>query len=79
MAAPDQVAEDGRGYTPRGDVLARLPGTALARDRRGEPVHGNFLWSAQDSLEWVHGFGTLTSSPGVGGRRTRGAMIPPRE
>jgi beta-glucosidase len=57
-AASDIVAEDGRVYdTDRLMFLRACLGQLQRATSEGIPVDGYFLWSAQDNLEWVDGFG----------------------
>ena len=57
-AAADVVAEDGRVYdSDRVMFLRSCLGQLQRATSEGVPVDGYFLWSAQDNLEWVDGFG----------------------
>jgi beta-glucosidase len=57
-AASDEVAEDGKIYDSDRIMFLRTYLTQLQRaTSEGVPVHGYFLWSAQDNFEWVDGFG----------------------
>jgi hypothetical protein len=54
----DVVADDGRVYdTDRVMFLHACLGQLQRATAEGMPVDGYFLWSAQDNLEWVDGFG----------------------
>ena len=55
----DVVAEDGRVYdSDRVMFLRACLGQLQRATSDGVPVDGYFLWSAQDNLEWMDGFGT---------------------
>src|SRR5262249_8398729 len=56
--ASDVVAEDGRVYDSDRIMFLRAYLTQLQRATAdGVPVHGYFVWSAQDNFEWVAGYG----------------------
>jgi beta-glucosidase len=56
--ASDVVAEDGRVYdSDRVMFLRAYLGQLQRATAEGVPVDGYFLWSAQDNLEWMDGFG----------------------
>jgi beta-glucosidase len=57
-AASDAVADDGKVYDSDRVMFLRAYLTQLQRaTSEGVPVHGYFLWSAQDNFEWGDGFG----------------------
>ena len=57
-AAADVVAEDGRVYdSDRVMFLRACLGQLQRATAEGVPVDGYFVWSAQDNLEWIAGFG----------------------
>ena len=57
-AAADTVSEDGSIYDTDRVMFLRACLTQLQRaTAEGVPVHGYFLWSAQDNFEWIYGFG----------------------
>jgi beta-glucosidase len=57
-AASDVVADDGKVYDSDRVMFLRAYLTQLQRATlEGVPVHGYFLWSAQDNFEWMDGFG----------------------
>jgi beta-glucosidase len=56
--ASDVVADDGRVYDSDRVMFLRACLAQLQRaTSEGVPVHGYFLWSAQDNFEWLDGFG----------------------
>jgi len=56
--ASDIVADDGEVYDSDRIMFLRAYLTQLQRATAdGVPVHGYFLWSAQDNFEWMDGFG----------------------
>jgi beta-glucosidase len=56
--ASDAVAGDGRVYDSDRIMFLRAYLTQLQRATAdGVPVRGYFLWSAQDNLEWIDGYG----------------------
>jgi beta-glucosidase len=57
-ASTDAVAGDGKIYDSDRVMFLRAYLAALQRaTAEGVPVDGYFLWSAQDNLEWIDGFG----------------------
>jgi beta-glucosidase len=57
-AASDVVADDGKVYDSDRIMFLRAYLTQLQRATAdGVPVHGYFLWSAQDNFEWIYGYG----------------------
>src|SRR5262245_36556561 len=57
-AASDVVAENGKVYDSDRVMFLRGCLTQLQRATAdGVPVHGCFLWSAQDNFEWIYGYG----------------------
>ena len=57
-AASDVVSKDGRVYDSDRLMFLRAYLTQLQRATSdGVPVHGYFLWSAQDNFEWGDGYG----------------------
>jgi beta-glucosidase len=57
-AALDTVADDGRVYDSDRVMFLRAHLNELQRaTAEGVPVHGYFLWSAQDNFEWSAGYG----------------------
>jgi len=57
-AASDVVSNDGRVYDSDRLMFLRAYLTQLQRATSdGVPVHGYFLWSAQDNFEWGSGYG----------------------
>jgi beta-glucosidase len=77
-AASDVVAADGRVYdTDRVMFLRAGLGQLQRATSEGVPVDGYFLWSAQDNVEWIYGYGNRfgliyvdsTRSSGVTKRR----------
>src|SRR5262245_34422366 len=57
-AASDVVADDGKVYDTDRVMFLRAYLTQLQRATAdGVPVHGYFLWSAQDNFEWIYGYG----------------------
>ncbi|HEY7659461.1 MAG TPA: GH1 family beta-glucosidase [Actinomycetota bacterium] len=57
-AASDVVSDDGRVYdSDRVMFLRGCLGQLQRATAEGVPVDGYFLWSAQDNLEWVYGYG----------------------
>jgi len=57
-SASDVIAEDGKVYDSDRIMFLRAYLTQLQRATAdGVPVHGYFLWSAQDNFEWIDGFG----------------------
>ena len=57
-AASDVVSTDGRVYDSDRLMFLRAYLTQLQRATSdGVPVHGYFLWSAQDNFEWGSGYG----------------------
>src|SRR5262249_41071463 len=56
--ASDVVADNGQVYDSDRIMFLRAYLTQLQRATiDGVPVHGYFLWSAQDNFEWMDGFG----------------------
>jgi beta-glucosidase len=56
--ASDAIADDGRIYdSDRVMFLRACLGQLHRATSDGVPVHGYFLWSAQDNFEWMDGFG----------------------
>jgi len=56
--ASDVVSDDGKVYDSDRIMFLRAYLTELQRATTdGVPVHGYFLWSAQDNFEWMDGFG----------------------
>src|SRR5262245_45390160 len=56
--ASDVIADDGEVYDSDRIMFLRAYLTQLQRATAdGVPVHGYFLWSAQDNFEWIDGFG----------------------
>src|SRR5262245_31370045 len=56
--ASDVVADDGKVYDSDRIMFLRSYLTQLQRATAdGVPVHGYFLWSAQDNFEWIDGYG----------------------
>jgi len=56
--ASDVVSDDGQVYDSDRIMFLRAYLTQLQRATAdGVPVHGYFLWSAQDNFEWMDGFG----------------------
>jgi len=56
--ASDVVSDDGKVYDSDRIMFLRAYLTQLQRATAdGVPVHGYFLWSAQDNFEWIDGFG----------------------
>ena len=52
------AADDGQVYDSDHVIFMRAYLTQLQRATSdGVPVHGYFLWSAQDNFEWIYGFG----------------------
>jgi beta-glucosidase len=57
-AASDVVSADGQVYDSDRVMFLRAYLTELQRATAdGVPVHGYFLWSAQDNFEWIYGYG----------------------
>jgi beta-glucosidase len=57
-AAADVIADDGHIYDTDRVMFLRACLTQLQRaTSEGTPVHGYFLWSAQDNFEWIWGYG----------------------
>jgi len=57
-AASDVIADDGKVYDSDRIMFLRAYLTQLQRAMAdGVPVHGYFLWSAQDNFEWIYGYG----------------------
>ena len=57
-AASDVVADNGKVYDSDRIMFLRSYLTQLQRATAdGVPVHGYFLWSAQDNFEWIYGYG----------------------
>jgi beta-glucosidase len=57
-AAADLIADDGRVYDTDRVMFLRASLTQLQRaTSEGVPANGYFLWSAQDNLEWIWGYG----------------------
>src|SRR5262245_7427435 len=57
-AASDVVADDGKVYDSDRVMFLRAYLTQLQRATADRiPVHGYFLWSAQDNFEWIYGYG----------------------
>jgi beta-glucosidase len=57
-AASDVIASDGKVYdSDRLMFLRAYLGQLQRATTEGVPVHGYFLWSAQDNFEWVAGYG----------------------
>lgn len=56
--ASDVMAHDGRIYdSDRVMFLRACLGQLQRATSEGVPVHGYFLWSAQDNFEWMDGYG----------------------
>jgi beta-glucosidase len=56
--ASDAVSDDGKVYDSDRVMFLRTYLKELQRSTAdGVPVHGYFLWSAQDNFEWIDGFG----------------------
>lgn len=52
------VADDGRVYdTDRVMFLRGCPGQLQRAIAEGVTVDGYFLWSSQDTFEWIYGYG----------------------
>ena len=52
------VSDDGKVYDSDRVMFLRAYLTQLQRATAdGVPVHGYFLWSAQDNFEWMAGYG----------------------
>ena len=57
-AASDVIASDGRVYDSDRVMFLRAHLGQLQRATAdGVPVHGCFVWSAQDNFEWIYGYG----------------------
>jgi beta-glucosidase len=57
-ARVDAVADDGKAYDSDRIMFLRAYLTQLQRATAdGVPVHGYFVWSAQDNFEWTDGYG----------------------
>jgi beta-glucosidase len=57
-AAADVVSDDGHVYdSDRVMFLRGCLGQLQRATAEGTPVDGYFLWSAQDNLEWIYGYG----------------------